>query len=143
MTGVEIDMIVSDCLEALKLYESIFKVERIEVTEFEKGENEVVFSIYNSCFHLLDENLQYGLIAPKPGDTKSMWLNVMVPDIAATYKKAIKLGCNEIQPVTEIPDYGVSNAMFSDPFGYVWMLHQVHKDICFEERMELMKKNMK
>ncbi|MDI9422462.1 MAG: VOC family protein, partial [Bacillota bacterium] len=26
---------------------------------------------------------------------------------------------------------------FVDPFGYVWMLHQVHKEVSFEERMKL------
>lgn len=142
MTGVEIDMIVSNSLEALKLYEDIFKVERIEVTDFETGQNEAIFSIYSGCFHLLDENPQYGLIAPRPGDNKSMWVNVMVPDIEATYTKAINAGCSAIQPVTNLPDFGVSNAMFSDPFGYIWMIHQVHKDVCYEDRMELMKKNM-
>lgn len=37
----------------------------------------------------------------------------MVPDINNTYEKAIDAGCTEVQPITEIPDYGVSNAMFS------------------------------
>jgi len=31
-----------------------------------------------------------------------------------------------IDHLTEIPDYGVSNAMFSNTFGYLWMLYQVH-----------------
>jgi hypothetical protein len=33
--------------------------------------------------------------------------------------------------------YGVSNAIFRDPFGYIWMLHQVHKEVSFEERKQL------
>jgi PhnB protein len=60
-----------------------------------------------------------------------------VPDIAATYAKAISEGCTEIQPVTEIPDFGVSNAIFSDPFGHIWMLHQVHREVGFKERKKL------
>jgi PhnB protein len=39
--------------------------------------------------------------------------------------------------VTELPDYGVSNAIFSDVFGYQWMLHQMHKEVSFEERSRL------
>ena len=142
MTGVEIDMIVSDSSEALKLYECIFEVERIEVSDFPKGLNEVIFSIFGTRFHLLDENPGYGMFAPKAGEMKSVWFNIVVPDIATTYKKAMDAACNEIQAVTELPDYGVSSAMFSDPFGYVWMLHQVHRVVSFEERTEIAKKNM-
>lgn len=31
-------------------------------------------------------------------------------------------------------DFVVSNFVFSDPFGYVWMLHEVRQDVSFEER---------
>ncbi len=40
-------------------------------------------------------------------------------------------------PKEELPDYGVSNAMFSDPFGYIWMLHQVHREVSLDERVRL------
>jgi hypothetical protein len=63
-----------------------------------------------------------------------MWLNVLVPDIKATFEKAIESGFNEIQPVTELSEMGVSNAVCIDPFGYIWMLHQVHREVSFEER---------
>lgn len=136
MVGVEIDFVVKDSLEALKLYEEIFEVERIEVTDFPRGENEAIFSIYDVRFHMLDENEKFGLVAPNPEHPNSFWINVMVPNIKETYEKAMAAGCKEIQAVTELPDYGVSNAIFSDPFGYVWMLHQMHKEVSFEERVK-------
>ena len=43
ITGVEIDFVVPDSHEALELYERVFGVERIEVTPFAKGKNEVIF----------------------------------------------------------------------------------------------------
>lgn len=143
MVGVEIDFVVKDCLKALELYEQIFPVERIEVTNFERGLNEVVFSLYGVRFHMLDENPEYQLIAPKPDDPKTMWLNILVPNIKDTYQKAIDSGCQEVQPVTEMPDFGISNAMFMDPFGYIWMLHQIHKEVSFEERMQIFEEKMK
>lgn len=143
MTGVEIDLIVTDSLKALELYESIFAVERIEVTAFPKGQNEAVFSIYGVRFHLLDENPEFQMAAPQPGDPKPVWFNVLVPDIQATFAKAMELGCAEIQPVQDLPDYGVANAMFHDPFGYQWMLHQVHKEVSFAERIRLWEDKMK
>ncbi len=143
MAGVEIDMIVTDSLKALELYEKIFDIEHIEVTDFPKGENEVVFSLYGVRFHMLDENPQFEMIAPKPRDPKPIWFNIMVPDIAETYSRAINEGCIEVQPITEMADYGVSNAMFNDAFGYLWMLHQVHKEVSFEERTRLWEERRK
>lgn len=137
MVGVEIDLIVKDSLKALELYEKIFEIERVEVTDFPQGENEVVFTLYGVRFHMLDENPKFGLKAPNMDDPKTIWFNVLVPDIKETYQKAISLGCTEVQPVTELAEYGVSNATFNDPFGYHWMLHQLHKEVSFEERVQL------
>ena len=54
-TGVEFDFVVKDSLQALALYESIFEVERLEVTDLPVGQNEAVFTIYGTRFHRLDE----------------------------------------------------------------------------------------
>lgn len=138
MTGVEIDFVVQDSIKALELYESMFEVERVEVTGYERGRNEAVFTVYGTRFHMLDENPECMLIAPKPEDPKTMWINVMVPDIQATYEKAMAAGCAAIQPPVHMEEMGVTNAMFADPFGYIWMLHQIHKVVSFEERCRIM-----
>lgn len=135
MTGVEINMVVKDCLRTLDFYEKIFDIKRVEVTNLSQGENEAIFTLYSVRFHMLDENPSFGLFAPKEDTHNTIWFNVLVPDIKETFSKALNLGCKEIQGVTEIPEFGVSNAIFSDPFGYVWLLHQVHKEVSFEERM--------
>lgn len=139
MVGVEIDMVVTDSIKALELYEKIFDLERLEVTSFSKGENEVVFTLYGMRFHVLDENPEFELLAPKPGDPKPIWFNIMVPNIEETYTKAMEAGCSAVQSVTEMPDFEVSNAIFSDEFGYIWMLHQVHREVSLEERERLWK----
>ena len=40
--------------------------------------------------------------------------------------------------MTEIPQMGVANSLFTDPFGYMWMLHQMHREVSFEERVRVM-----
>lgn len=137
MVGVEIDMVVTDSLKALVLYEKIFDIKRVEVSDFPKGENEAVFTLYGVRFHMLDENPKFGLKAPNPDTPNTFWFNISVPDIKETFSKAISVGCTEVQSVTEMPDYGVSNAMFSDAFGYLWMLHQIHKEVSHEESTRL------
>ncbi|NLY20454.1 MAG: VOC family protein [Tissierellia bacterium] len=137
MVGVEIDFVVKDSLKALELYESIFEVERIEVTSFPVGQNEAIFSIYGTRFHILDENPEFGLFAPTPDTTQTMWLNVLVEDIAKTHDAAIKAGCTVIQDLTKMEDFCVSNSVFKDPFGYMWMLHEIHTVVSFEDRVAM------
>lgn len=139
--GVEFDFVVPDSLKALELYEKIFELERVEVTDFPRGQNEVIFTLYGTRFHMLDENPEFHLIAPKPGQAQSSWVNVVVPNITETYQKALDSGCTEIQPITEIAEMGNSNAIFTDPFGYVWMLHQIHREVSREEMMEFWDKH--
>ncbi|MGM0446435.1 MAG: VOC family protein [Bacillota bacterium] len=137
MVGVEIDMVLTDSLKAVELYEKIFDIERVEVSDLPKGENEVIFNLYGVRFHMLDENLEFGLRAPNADHPNTIWYNILVDDIEKTYLKAINIGCTEIQPVTELPDYGVSNAIFADPYGYQWMLHQIHKEVSHEDKIKL------
>lgn len=138
ITGVEIDFVAADSREALVLYEKIFEVERIEVTDLARGQNEAVFSIYGTRFHVLDENEECQLIAPKPGVQQSVWFNIAVPDIKKVHENALREGCMEIMAVTDMGEMGASNSMFADSFGYVWMLHQIHREVSLEERIRIM-----
>jgi PhnB protein len=61
MVGVEFDMVVSDSLKALELYEKIFEIEVVEKPNLSKGENEVVFTLYGVRFHRLDANDKFSL----------------------------------------------------------------------------------
>lgn len=142
ITGLEVCMVVKDSIAALELYEKIFEVERIEVSDLGVGISEVVFSVFGTRLHLLDENPDHMLIAPKEGDPRSSWLNVAVPDISATFDKALAAGCQEISPITEVPNFGVKNAIFVDEFGYMWMLHQIDKVVSHEERMAIFKNEL-
>ena len=93
MIGVEIDMIVANSLQALAMYARIFDIEHIEATAYPQGLNEAIFTMYNTRFHLLDENREYQMFAPRPGDPKPMWINVVVPDICKTFEQALENGC--------------------------------------------------
>lgn len=143
MEGIELDMVVPDSIEALERYERIFDLERIEVTDFDKGQNEVIFKLYGLRIHMLDESPDIGLNAPTDNSLFPIWLNVTVPDIEETFTKAMDHGCTDIQPVQEVDDFGVSNAIFVDPYGYQWMLHQVHREVTFEERNKIWEEKLK
>ncbi|MER2063678.1 MAG: VOC family protein, partial [Alkalibacterium sp.] len=76
MEGIELDMVVPDSLLALELYEKIFDLERVEVTDFDKGQNEVIFTLYGLNIHMLDESPDIGLNAPSDNSLFPIWLNV-------------------------------------------------------------------
>ena len=139
MIGLEIDMVVQDSLAAFSLYKTVFGAEEIEITSFPKGQNEAVFMMFDTRFHLLDENPECGLHAPAQDKPQSMWCNLVVEDIMQIFQKAEEAEFHVIQPVTYLEDFGIMNAIITDPFGYVWMLHQVIKEVSFEERIQLMK----
>lgn len=115
----------------------MFETERIEVTNLDRGQNEAVFSIYGTRFHMLDANEEFGMTAPDGGARPTVWFNVMVPDIAKTHQKALEAGGIQVQAVNGIPDFGAANSIFTDPFGYLWMLHEIHREVSFKERMEV------
>ena len=142
MVSVEVNFVVPDCEQAMAFYEKVFEVQRIGLTSFAKGMNEGLFTMYGGNFHMLDENPDYSLNAPKPGDPKSMWINVVVPDIQAVFNQAVAAGSTAILPVTENEALGMSNAMFSDPFGHVWMVHQIHREVGFKERVRIVAESM-
>lgn len=137
MVGVEIDFVVPDTKQALETYLSIFPLEVVEQTNFAVGQNEVIFTLFGTRFHMLDENPEFHLNAPKEGQSSSIWFNILVEDIQETYQKALAVGCQEIQALTELPEMGVANAVFLDPYGHVWMLHQMYEVVSFEDRMKL------
>lgn len=135
--GVEIDMVVTDSLKAFAWYRNVFEAECVEITDFPTGSNEAIFTIANVRFHLLDENPDFQLVAPRLEDPKPMWINFVVDDIDATWTKVTQLGGRPIQEPAHIEAFGVSNAIFVCPYGYVWMLHQIHRVITFEEKMQI------
>ena len=125
MTGVEIDLVVHDSVKAMSFYQKVFRAERLEVTNFERGLNEAVFVLFETRFHLLDESPEYGLVAPLPEEDKPFWVNLMVEDLDRILETALENGATLIQPITPIPEIGVKNASFMDPYGHVWLLHQL------------------
>ena len=137
MLGVEINMVVPDSLTAYQVYDNIFPIELVEKSDLSLGFNEVVFTLHGVRFHMLDENPDYHLVAPKNDQSPSIWYNVVVEDIRDTFAKALENDCRVIQEPIEIPEMGIANAIVIDPFGHMWLLHQVYRVLSHEERIKV------
>lgn len=125
MTGIEIDLVVPDCKQALALYEQVFTTENAQVSSLPDETYEATFSIHGTRFRLVDENEDFQLLSPRPGDGIPMWCTVYVPDAEVTFAKAIQAGCIEVDPVEEHRERNQLRAIFIDPFGYMWTLCQI------------------
>ena len=127
MTGSEVNFIVKDSRKALELYKKIFTdIVVVEATDLAEGTNEAVFNLYNGRYHMLDENKEYDLLAPREGHRNTIWFNILVDDIESVFDRAVSNGCVALQEVKDIEGQAASNALFGDPFGYVWILHQLN-----------------
>jgi uncharacterized glyoxalase superfamily protein PhnB len=129
MTSVEIDFVVPDVLAAFDAYSKVFGAEALEKSSLEKGLNEVVFTVFGTRFHMLDENPDAFLVAPKEGQGGFMWFNLVVDDIKDVFEKASAAGFSTILEIQEVQmlslPAGSKTAMQKDPWGYIWQLHQI------------------
>lgn len=66
--------------------------------------------------------------APATGGRPPATLMVRVPDIDATYERALALGATGLAPPTD-HQYGERQASLRDPFGHAWTLTQTIADV--------------
>ena len=88
MIGVEIDFVVSDSIKALETYEKIFDIQRVEVSNYERGLNEDLYDVWNALSHARRKPVSVGRTAPR--QSAPMWINVLVPDIERTLRYSLQ-----------------------------------------------------
>lgn len=120
----------------------MFEIEVVEATEYPIGMNEAVFQLYGTRFHMLDANEEYGLKAPTQEHPNTIWFNITVENIEETHQLAMENGCQEVQPITEMMEGALKNSLFVDPYGYMWMLHQIYQELSFDERIEILENEL-
>lgn len=134
----EVNFVVKNALTSLDFYQKVFEVEEVEVGDFILGQNEVAIRVDNLYFRILDENPDFQMFAPTEESSVHSWFNIIVSDIEYSYAQAVAEGAKEIQAVKELPEMGIKNAVFKDPFGYVWLLHEVVQEIDYDTRVQIL-----
>lgn len=133
---LSLNLVVADALKALQFYERVLDATRGDIYAFfnHSQENEVNLIVGNVALRLIDANSIYDCFSPKMGQADSFWLQLMVEDVDLILARAERHGATEIQTASEF--MGVRHAQFTDPFGYTWTIHQVLKEISFQERYD-------
>ena len=88
--------------------------------------------IGDSHVMLADEHPQMGYRGPQAGAPTSSSLMVYVPDVDATFAKAIAAGATEQRAVAD-QFYGDRSGTLKDPFGHVWTISTHVEDVTPEE----------
>ena len=134
MSELTLNLVVSDAIKAMKFYEKVFGATRDEVYHFpnRSNSNEANVIVGGVSLRLIDENADFGCSPSKEDETSSIWLEIEVEDAESTLKKASIHGAKVEQELSEF--MGTLNAQITDPYGYVWTINQVLKEVTFEER---------
>ncbi|GAA0734083.1 VOC family protein [Clostridium oceanicum] len=121
---LEVNMVVSNAREAADYYSNLFNATILSKTDETSEMNETRMKLGNTEIRVLNENKDYGLIAPSEGSTSSMWLNLYVKDIESSFNNAVSQGCKVISPINDFPEIPARNAVISDKFNHVWVINQ-------------------
>ncbi len=121
---LEINMVVKNARQAADYYETLFKAQILSKTDLEAAMNETMMVIGGTQIRVLNENTDFGLIAPSEEVPSSMWINLYVDDIHKQCQIAEELGCFIISPVTEFAESNAINAVFRDQYGHIWIINQ-------------------
>lgn len=121
---VEVNMVVSNAREASDYYKKVLKAEIISQTDEAIEMNEIIMKLGDTEIRVLNENKEYGLIAPVQAGTGSVWLNLIVDDIEMFFDNAVKEGVTVISPIQDFPEIPAKNAVFSDKYNHTWVINQ-------------------
>lgn len=121
---VEVNMVVSNARDASEYYDKLLKAEIISKTDETTEMNETMFKLGDTVVRVLNENKEYGLIAPAEVGTGSLWLNLIVDDIEMFFDNVVREGGNVISPIQDFPEIPARNAVFSDKYNHVWVINQ-------------------
>lgn len=132
-----LNMVVADAIKAMEFYEAVFGAVRGDVYHFHDraNSNEANIILGDVCLRLIDENNAYDCYPPKTGEVDSIWLQLKVEDTDSVLEKAKLHGAAIGSEPSEF--MGVRHAEITDPFGYIWTVNQVLKEISFEERYRI------
>jgi PhnB protein len=123
---------VPDGAKAIEFYTSVFGAEvisRQDMPDGRVGQAELRFG--NSMLQLSDQMPQIGLRAPN-GEWVHSSLVHYVPDVDATYAKAVAAGA---KPVEEVQTFMTGDRFGTviDPFGHRWAILTKVEDVSPEE----------
>jgi len=126
-------LIVKGAAQALEFYKKAFNATVIVRMDGPGGcimHSEI--KLGDSIVMLADENPAMGYRGPGPDGAAAVSLYLYVPDVDATFNRAVTNGAKVTRPVAD-QFYGDRNGTLVDPFGHVWSIGTHVEDVSPEE----------
>lgn len=136
-------LIVNGAAKAIGFYQRVFgatELFRLPASDGRIGHAEI--RIGDSQVMLADEFPEKGARAPSADGGMPVSLMVYVPDVDATFARAIDAGATQVRALQD-QFYGDRSGTIRDPFGHVWTIGMHIEDVAPDElqrRFEAMQK---
>jgi uncharacterized glyoxalase superfamily protein PhnB len=126
-------LVFEDAAKAIAFYERAFGAK--EVLRIPGPHGSIMHAeikIGDSLVFLSDEFPTSGIRAPGPATPATASVMLYVPDVDATFQRALDAGAKTAMPVMDA-FWGDRGGMLLDPFGYPWFIATRMKDLSPEE----------
>ncbi|MDO8989529.1 MAG: VOC family protein [Sideroxyarcus sp.] len=126
-------LIVRDCAAAISFYQRVFgakEIGRISMPDGVIGHAEL--RIGDAVIMLAEEMPEWNNVSPITLGGSGVGIVLYVPDVDATYRRALDAGAKQIEPVKDM-FYGDRSGIFTDPFGHNWHVMTHIENVTFEE----------
>lgn len=131
---VNVYLNVPNSVEAIAFYEKAFGATLVMRMPGADGQSTMHAEIMiGDCIVMLtDENPQFGVKSPKSLGGTSCSVHLYVDDCDATFNRAIKAGCQMLNPLMDA-FWGDRFGKLADPFGHVWSVATHKENVSPEE----------
>jgi PhnB protein len=126
-------LIVNGAARALDYYKAAFGAEelmRFPMPDGRIGHAEI--RIGDSPIMLADEHPEMGYKSPHAYGGTPVGIALYVPDVDASFQRAVKAGGKVMRPVQD-QFYGDRSGTLTDPFGHVWTIATHKEDLTVDE----------
>ena len=98
--------------------------------------------INGACVMLVDEMPEWGVLSPKALKGTPVTVHLVVDDVDAAFKRAVKAGATAIMPVADM-FWGDRYGVLEDPFGHRWSVATHVRDMTPKEIEKAMPREMR
>jgi PhnB protein len=126
-------LIVNGAARAIDFYKKALgavELFRLPTPDGKVGHAEI--KVGDSIIMVADEMKEMGYLGPKARGGTSVFILVYVPNVDATFKKALAAGGKVAKPLKD-QFYGDRSGTFTDPFGHEWTVATHIEDVSPEE----------
>lgn len=124
-------LIIHGAARAIEFYKEVFDARVINCFADAKMGGHIVhaeLAIGDARFYVSDEARDWHNHAPGSIGGSPVIINLMVPDVDAVAARMIAAGATVVFPVKDQP-YGERSGRLRDPFGHLWLVTQMLREM--------------